>query len=213
MIETNPISEKPRNMSRSMTPAIEAALTGHYYEFRRYLLRRVGDSTTAEDVLQNFCMRVINSGTILRNRESVVAWLYTVLRSVLTDHYRSTAVRRRREASYAQDQMVLGENHVEIKSEEKACSCLRKLLPALQLGYAEILQRVDLSGESREQAAADLGITSSNTRVRLHRARKALRTSLEAFCSNCSEHKFRNCTCQPVLNASSSAMRKLPSAH
>lgn len=195
-IETDPISYEIGNTSQPMTPEIEAALTEYYHEFRRYLARRVGDITTAEDVLQTFCVRVINSRTVLRNSESVVAWLYTVLRSVLTDHYRSEAARRRRKDSYIQDQMVLGDGQIDLANEKSVCCCLRDLVPALRPDYAEILERIDLSDEPREQVATDLGITSSNARVRLHRARQALRVSLAAFCTVCSEGRFDDCTCK-----------------
>jgi RNA polymerase sigma-70 factor (ECF subfamily) len=149
-------------------------------------------------VLQNFCVRVIKSGAELRNSESVVAWLYTVLRSVLTDHYRSAAVRRRREDSYASDQMVMGKTHVEINLEESACDCLHKVMPELRSDYAEILRRLDLSDEPRQRVADDLGITPVNARVRLHRARQALRKSLNAFCNSCTDHKLHDCACQSV---------------
>lgn len=205
-IETDPISDELGNTSRPMTPAIETALTEYYHEFRRYLARRVGDTTTAEDILQTFCVRVITSRTVLRNSESVVAWLYTVLRSVLTDHYRSEAARRRRKDSYVQDQMVLGEDHIDLTHEKTACSCLRQLVPALRPDYAEILERIDLSDEPREQAAADLGITPSNARVRLHRARQALRVSLAAFCTDCSEGRFDDCTCESMHNDKSCSL-------
>ena len=198
VVDLESVLEAPDDMSRPMTPVIEAALTEHYHEFRRYLLRRVENPATAEDVLQNFCVRVINSGTGLRNSESVVAWLYTVLRSVLTDHYRSEVVRRRREDSYASDQMVTGYTQVEIEPEESACDCLHKVMPEMRSDYAEILQRMDLSGEPRQRVADDLGITPTNARVRLHRARQALRKSLNEFCSGCADHKLHDCACQSM---------------
>lgn len=198
VIEQGSVLEMPGSMPRPMTPVIEAALTEHYYEFRRYLLRRVGNPATAEDVLQNFCVRVINSGAGLRNSESVIAWLYTVLRSVLTDHYRSAAVQRRREDSYASDQMVTGNTQVEIEPDESACDCLHKVMPEMRSDYAEILRRMDLSDEPRQRVADDLGITPANARVRLHRARQALRKSLNAFCNGCADHKLHDCACQPM---------------
>ncbi|HDZ72053.1 MAG TPA: hypothetical protein ENH55_04570, partial [Aurantimonas coralicida] len=79
---------QPNDAYVPVMPVVAAALTDHRGEFLRYLLRRVGDRDTAEDVLQNFCLRVVSSNVDLRKSESVIAWLYTVLRSALTDHYR-----------------------------------------------------------------------------------------------------------------------------
>ncbi|KKM70552.1 hypothetical protein LCGC14_1439530, partial [marine sediment metagenome] len=99
---------QPNDAQVPVMPVITAALADHRGEFLRFLARRLGDRDTAEDVLQNFCLRVVSSSVALRKRESVIAWLYTVLRSVLTDHYRREAARRRREGSYAREQIALG---------------------------------------------------------------------------------------------------------
>lgn len=175
--------------------AVTTALTENRNEFLRFLVRRLGDRDTAEDVLQSFCLRVVASGGSLRKSESVIAYLYAVLRSVLTDHYRREAARRRREGSYVREQIALGDNPDEVDLDESPCECFRKLLGAMRPDYAEILRRVDLSDEPREKAAANLGITQGNARVRLHRARQALRQAVRDCCGSCCEDGFRSCIC------------------
>ncbi len=193
--ELIPMLDEPNQVPQQMAPAITVALTQHRGAFLRYLARRLKDTSTAEDVFQSFCLRVITSAKALRNSESVVAWLYCVLRSVLTDHYRSEAARQRHDASYAQERIVLGDDHEEIDPDENICSCFHALLPALRPDYAQILRRVDLAGEPRDQIAADLGITPGNVRVRLHRARQALHQALADCCGTCCQQSFRHCTC------------------
>ena len=195
-VKLNPRPNGPIEAFRPVNPEIEAALTEHYHAFLRYLVRRLGDASAAEDVLQSFCLRAVSRGTEVKHSERVLAWLYSVLRSVLVDHYRSEAARRRRNASYAQEQLVLGNDREDFELDENVCNCFRDLMSALRPEYAEVLQRVDLSGQRREKVAADLGITPANVRVRLHRARQALRKALGNCCGNCCEHSFRDCTCQ-----------------
>ncbi|MFV2091376.1 MAG: RNA polymerase sigma factor [Pseudomonadales bacterium] len=185
-----------------MTPAIEAALTEHYRDFLRYLVRRVGDVATAEDVLQSFCIRVLRSETVLRNEGSVVAWLYTVLRSVMTDTYRKEAVKRRRDASYVNDQIALGDDYTETEPVDGICGCVSSLLPKLRPVYAEVLQRVDLAGSARDKVATELGISATNMRVRLHRARLAVGKALRDHCGGCCETGFRDCFCSRECNHS-----------
>jgi RNA polymerase sigma-70 factor (ECF subfamily) len=84
-----------------MHPAVEAALVESHREFLGFLVRRLGDRDTAEDVLQQFYLRVVSRGPELRQAESVAAWLYTVLRTTLVDHYRREAARRHRKAGSA----------------------------------------------------------------------------------------------------------------
>ncbi len=187
---------EPDEALRPMSPVIEAALTNNHRAFLQFLVRRLGDQSAAEDVLQSFCLRVVRKGAELRDSESVIAWLYSVLRSVLMDHYRSEGARQRREANYAQEQALFGNDRDDLELRESVCDCFRGLLPALRPDYAEVLRRVDLSGDPREKVAADLGITPANVRVRLHRARQALRTALDSCCGSCCEHGFRDCDCQ-----------------
>lgn len=61
--------------------------------------------------------------------------------------------------------------------------------------YANLLWRADLVGESLESLAATLDITISHLRVRLHRARQALRRRLEETCRTCPVHGYLDCQC------------------
>lgn len=82
---------------------------------------------------------------------------------------------------------------------EKICACFTKVLPTLKSGYFHILERIDLRGESREEVARDLGITSNLIRVRLHRVRQALKSALLDSCQACRhERGFMDCECVNV---------------
>jgi RNA polymerase sigma-70 factor (ECF subfamily) len=65
----------------------------------------------------------------------------------------------------------------------------------LKSEYADVLWRADLIGESRQSIAGTLGISESNFRVRLHRARQALRQRLEETCRTCPIHGYLDCEC------------------
>jgi len=79
--------------------------------------------------------------------------------------------------------------------EAAVCECMNGLLPTLKETYAELIRRIDLGGETISEVARDLGVTENNLTVRLHRARQALKTSLERTCGTCTEHGCLNCTC------------------
>ncbi|MCA9470347.1 MAG: sigma-70 family RNA polymerase sigma factor, partial [Nitrospira sp.] len=62
----------------------------------------------------------------------------------------------------------------------------------------DILRRIDLDGKSRSTVADELGITPNLVKVRLHRARQALkRVLLISCCKSCHESGFMNCECGP----------------
>jgi RNA polymerase sigma-70 factor (ECF subfamily) len=61
--------------------------------------------------------------------------------------------------------------------------------------YAHLIGRIDLRGELPADVAKEMKLTTNNLTVRLHRARQALRASLEQACGICTKHGCLNCTC------------------
>jgi RNA polymerase sigma-70 factor (ECF subfamily) len=75
------------------------------------------------------------------------------------------------------------------------CACLGPLLKDMRPAYADLIQRIDLEGESPVAVAKDLHVTPNNLTVRLHRARRALKANLEQACGICTKHGCLHCTC------------------
>lgn len=193
-----------------LDPAIEAALIEHRRDFLRLLTHRVGNTETAEEVLQQCYLRAVSRAFALRKRESILAWFSRLLRTVLADYTRREATRRRQETAYAQHQALTREDPA---LESMVCTCLYALLPMLQPAYADILRRVDLLGEPRPQVAAALGVSVQNVTVRLHRARQALKRALLRWCTTCPEHGFLRCACdlrQRTTDAAGQAQSQPP---
>ncbi len=182
--------------------AIEAALIEHRRDFLRLLTQRVGDPETAEEVLQQFYLRAVSRAFDLRQRESILAWLSRLLSTVLADYARHEATRRRQETAYVQHQALTREAP---ELESTVCTCLFTLLPTLKPEYADILRRVELLGEPRQQVAAALGVSVNNVTVRLHRARQAIRRVLLLSCTTCPEHGFLRCACDLPLRTTDAA--------
>lgn len=162
-----------------------------------FLRRRVSDEAVAEDLLQQSMIRAVQSHHSVRNDDSVVAWFYRIIRHTLIDYYRSKDAEARRNEAFLQELTISGDDKQPPIDEMKAtvCTCLHHLLPALHSNYAELIQRIDLDGESPKRVAKELKISQNNLTVRLHRARQALRASLEQSCGVCSKHGCLNCTC------------------
>jgi RNA polymerase sigma-70 factor (ECF subfamily) len=205
------VTDTPRaHDTGRLDPAIEAALLEHRQDFLRLLTRRVGNPETAEEVLQQFYLRAVSRAFTLRKQESIRAWLFRLLRTVLADYARREATRRRQEAVYVQQQALTQEDPA---LESMVCACLYTLLPTLKPAYADILRRIDLLGEPRPQVAAALGVSVQNVTVRLHRARQALKRALLKWCTTCPEHGFLRCACdlpQRTTNAAEQAQSQPP---
>lgn len=135
----------------------------------------------------------------VRNDESLVPWFYRLLRHAIIDYYRAHATEQKNHEGFLKEltasEVDKEPSFAEIPSEAEVCTCLNRLLPGLRPAYAELLRRVDLQGEPIQAVAEDLNIATNNLTVRLHRARHAMRTSLEAACGVCTKHGCLNCTC------------------
>lgn len=176
------------------SPVVSQRLLAGKQEFLGYLRRRLGSQDEAEDVLQNFSLKVIRSSQSAGSEEKINAWMGQILRNTLIDHYRRRAVRQRAEAAYAVEMTIL-EQFTEADTGGDPYRCLHAALPRLRPDHAEILRRADLEEEPRNCIAVDLGLTTNAFNVRLHRARQALRQELETSCPSCRDGNFLDCAC------------------
>jgi RNA polymerase sigma-70 factor (ECF subfamily) len=189
---------EPSNRQIPLQGEILDRLLNYQSEFRAFLHRRLNDDTVVEDLFQQSLLRAVEQQHTLHNKESIVAWFYRVLRNALVDYYRARAAELRKVEGLHQELNARGEQAVPSPDEIEptVCACLDRLLPGIRPAYAEVLRRIDLQGESPDTVAKDLQLTKNNLTVRLHRARHALRSALEASCGICTKHGCLNCTCE-----------------
>lgn len=182
---------------RPIDDRVIETLVGQHKKFRAFLARRVESDEVAEDLLQLSLRKALETPARVQEEASVVAWFYAILRNVLVDFYRARARESDANEAYLQELTLLEEDHAKARHELEAtvCECMKGLLPTLKPEYTAILERVDLQGRSIREVAKDLGVTENNLTVRLHRARRALRRSLERACGTCTEHGCLDCTC------------------
>lgn len=167
--------------------------------FRAFLVARVGEAE-AEDILQNGLLKAVQRAGELQDDAKLTAWFYRLLRNALVDHYRARGASRRRDDALATLAESLGEDvaAAPVGWEAQLCTCLGSVVDTLKPRQAELLRRVDLNGEPVQAAAGALKLTPNSASVALHRARKELRTRLEAFCGACAEGACLDCNCEPV---------------
>ena len=88
------MSEKRSTAANSTSDeAIIAALRQGHREFLRFVTRRAANMADAEDILQDFYLKVVRSARTIKDRGSLRCWLAQVLRRTVTDYYRRRGVR------------------------------------------------------------------------------------------------------------------------
>ncbi len=166
--------------------------------FKGFLRRHLPSTEAAEDLLQQSILKAVRNSGEVADVEKSTAWFYRILRNSLIDFYRSRAAEGRKNDAFLQNLEAMGdESHSAPDSElmREVCACMSRLLPSLKSEYADLINRIDLMGEEQAAVAESIGITQNNLMVRLHRARQALRKSLEKSCGACTKHGCLDCTC------------------
>lgn len=182
---------------KPLDPELVKVLVENHRRFRSFLAKRVGNDAVAEDLLQSSLRKAVEFPAASTETSSIVAWFYTILRNTLTDHYRAMAAEGRKQEQFLRELAAAGRTQQRAADEVEGavCECMQGLLPTLKESYAEAIQKVDLGGGEIPAVARELGISENNLSVRLHRAREALRVSLERTCGTCTEHGCLNCSC------------------
>jgi RNA polymerase sigma-70 factor, ECF subfamily len=168
-------------MSQVSTDRLDASWSETLARVRAFVAARVGDDELAADITQDVVVRSIASGALDRV-DNPAAWLYRSARNAVIDHYRT---RRRHEPL---DDLDLwpdpgpADNRPNEATRELA-HCLQPLLHQLPPAARDALTRVDVDGQTNQQAASELGISVSGAKSRVQRARRQLKDLLEQCCS------------------------------
>lgn len=156
--------------------------------------RIVRDEEDARDCVQEAFLQVFRSIERFEQRSSLASWLHRIVVNAALMKIRSRA---RRPEESLEDLMPQFDEHgfriepadqlsapVETLLEQKqAKEFARRAIDKLPGDYRNVLIARDIEGYDTEETAALLGITPGTAKVRLHRARAALKSLLKPIIS------------------------------
>jgi RNA polymerase sigma-70 factor (ECF subfamily) len=175
-----PMSQSQVTSSRTAVGRRATHWTEVLDRLRSFVASRVEDPELAADITQDVVVRSIASGALDRV-DDPTAWLYRSARNAVIDHYRT----RRIHAPVAvldgwPDPDTSGD--LPNAATRELAHCLQPLLNDLPPTARDALTRVDLDGQTHQQAADQLGISVSGMKSRVQRARRQLRDLLTGCC-------------------------------
>jgi RNA polymerase sigma-70 factor (ECF subfamily) len=175
-------------------PTPVATLLENHRAFLRYLERRVGDRTLAEDILQDAFAKVVARPEQAPGDEAIVPWFYRTLRNAAIDQFRRRGAADRAHEAFARELDTHEAPASEMETE--ICACVSRLAATLKPEYAEALEAIEVAGTPVKAFAEQKGLSASNAAVRVFRAREALKKRVTESCGTCAEHGCMNCTCR-----------------
>jgi len=194
--------KKPRRKPESKLPRVQpenpgdpaGLFTEHRARVRRALVRIVGEAE-ADDLTQDVFVRVARALPEFRGESKIATWILRIARGIGLDHLRS---RRHGEAKRTVSftpadsetdtaAASVPEPHEDAEAPRRLVraemsACVREYVARLAPEHRAVIELKDLEGLSNPEIAARLGVSVDNAKIRLHRARQALRRELERGC-------------------------------
>ncbi len=153
------------------------------YRFAYQMTSRRDD---AEDVAQEAFVRAYQNLHRYRDEAKFTTWILRIVTNLCTDQMRMTTRRtalEQQEAAGALDWMTLGdvEDPVANLEGDRRKAVLRTALNALPVHHRTMIVLRDLEEREYPEISAILGCTVGGAKLRVLRARRALRERLEPF--------------------------------
>jgi RNA polymerase sigma-70 factor, ECF subfamily len=180
-------AELVARLQRGDDSAFEAIVRAHTGRLMSVARRFLGNNEDAQDAVQDAFIRAFKAIHTFEARAQLHTWLHRILVNSALMKLRE---RRRRPTesiddllpSYAADghQAVASRDWSDAVLERKETAALvRQAIAMLPDHYREVLVLRDIEEKDTAEAAEILGTSSNVVKVRLHRARQALRTLLD----------------------------------
>jgi RNA polymerase sigma-70 factor (ECF subfamily) len=169
-----------------------------------YLLRMTQSQPEAEDLTQETFIRVHRSLPSFRGDASLSTWIYRIATNVSLDHFRRSTTRQAKtalslEETQSEEEWVVDERASapeQVAAQSEMSDCVQSFIQRLPPSYRTVLVLHDLQGLKNHEIAAVLDCSLDTVKIRLHRARKKLRASLNVGCNFA--HDERNVfVCEP----------------
>jgi len=155
----------------------------YYGRVKSFIIRLVNDEWVADDLIQETFIRVHRSIDSVRDPSKVSAWIFRIAYNLCQDHFKSLKkdyhdIETARRAPGILPEMSA---HKELEQFQMG-TCVQEQINVLPEMQRIVLILYDLLGFNHNEIAKMLDITAANAKVRLHRARKNLKSILKEKC-------------------------------
>jgi RNA polymerase sigma-70 factor (ECF subfamily) len=165
---------------------------------KSFILKRVSDSSLADDLLQDVFVKIHSNIDSLQDDTKICNWAYQITRNTIIDYYRKKKEHpvdvdgllsddfdedeQIKEISINKDTLPSTVDTNELSPAGEIAAGLKELVESLPEKYAQALLLVEFEGISQIELAKRLGISLSGAKSRVQRGRQMLKDSLMRCC-------------------------------
>jgi RNA polymerase sigma-70 factor, ECF subfamily len=147
-----------------------------HLELERFILQKVKDKTTTQDILQDVFVKIHLHLHTLKDQSKLNAWIYQLARNTINDYYR-------KQVNANENTDVIEDTHeLQTQVEQGLENCVSPFIAQLPPKYQQALILADIDGMSQTQLATHLNISYSAAKSRVQRARQKLKTLFTDCC-------------------------------
>jgi RNA polymerase sigma-70 factor, ECF subfamily len=193
-----------------MNPSTESIWSEYSHQLKAYILKRIPDSSFADDILQDVFIKIHEKIDSLKDHKKINSWIYQITKNSIIDYYRKQKIKLSDIQLVSEKELNALEavdSKTERNPEERIASGLKVMIDSLPNEYAQALNLVEFQGLSQVQLAKELNISVSGAKSRVQRGRQMLKDSLMKCChyefdkygTIISSHPIRCCCCHQDL--------------
>ncbi|MBI3812087.1 MAG: RNA polymerase sigma factor SigZ [Nitrospirae bacterium] len=155
---------------------IEKLWKEYHAVLRRFILRRIGEESAVEDLLQDIFVKVHTKIDTLKDSRRIRSWLYQITRNTIIDYYRSH--KRMEELPEGLSDSEKDEG----RAMKELAGCVRPMIEKLSEPYREAVILSELQGLAQKDIAVKQGISLPGAKSRVQRGRQKLKELMLECC-------------------------------
>lgn len=159
-----------------MVPTTEKVWEEFNTGLKHFILKRVPDEPSAEDILQDVFLKIHTHIDSLRQEEKLQSWIYQIARNAVTDFYRT----HKRTPDLPEMPYVPEDPFDDVVRD--LLPYVKELVDSLPPDYREALILTEYEGLTQRELAERLGISVSGAKSRVQRAREKVKIMLLSCC-------------------------------
>ena len=145
---------------------------------KHFILKRIPDEQSADDVLQETFLKIHTRIATLRNEDRLQSWMYQIARNAIADYYRT----QKATVELPETLPVPEEPVFEDEVIKDLIPSVKSMVDSLPAPYREALILTEYEGLTQRELAQRLGLSFSGAKSRVQRAREKLKTMLLDCC-------------------------------
>ncbi|OVE79204.1 RNA polymerase sigma factor SigZ [bacterium I07] len=156
---------------------IEHIWTNYQAKLHSFIQSRVGDPTTADDILQDVFLTIYSKIGTLKDSRKIQSWIYQITRNKIIDYYRS-----HKKMDELPESLSTQDTNPEDEALEEISRCVLPMIHNLPPHYRETIMLSEIEGYKQKDVALKQGLSLPGVKKRIQRGRAMIKDMLLECC-------------------------------